>query len=133
VAAIEKLMQKKGAFDHILLETTGLADPGGFSNNFYGVLYLITSYLLGPIASMFWLNEEYAAGLAREIVLDGVVCVVDAVFGKKVQHEFYGLDFFTKLHPSKWRKTIPSTALVKASGNRLYLQCGLLLTASPDR
>lgn len=28
VAAIEKLMEKKGAFDHILLETTGLADPG---------------------------------------------------------------------------------------------------------
>lgn len=28
IAAIEKLMQRKGAFDHILLETTGLADPG---------------------------------------------------------------------------------------------------------
>ena len=28
VAAIEKLMKKKGAFDYILLETTGLADPG---------------------------------------------------------------------------------------------------------
>ena len=28
VAAIEKLMKRKGAFDHILLETTGLADPG---------------------------------------------------------------------------------------------------------
>ena len=28
VAAIEKLMEKKGAFDYILLETTGLADPG---------------------------------------------------------------------------------------------------------
>ena len=28
LAAIEKLMQKKGAFDYILLETTGLADPG---------------------------------------------------------------------------------------------------------
>ena len=27
-AAIEKLMQRKGAFDYILLETTGLADPG---------------------------------------------------------------------------------------------------------
>jgi G3E family GTPase len=27
-AAIEKLMERKGAFDHILLETTGLADPG---------------------------------------------------------------------------------------------------------
>ncbi|KAJ8583735.1 CobW domain-containing protein [Rhizopogon salebrosus TDB-379] len=73
VAAIEKLMQKKGAFDHILLETTGLADPG-------------------PIASMFWLNEEYAAGLAREIVLDGVVCVVDAVFGKKQMEEDHSVD-----------------------------------------
>jgi len=29
-AAIEKLMKRKGAFDHILLETTGLADPGTF-------------------------------------------------------------------------------------------------------
>lgn len=28
IASIEKLMQRKGAFDHILLETTGLADPG---------------------------------------------------------------------------------------------------------
>ena len=28
VAAIEKLMKKKGAFDYIILETTGLADPG---------------------------------------------------------------------------------------------------------
>lgn len=32
VAAIEKLMQRKGAFDHILLETTGLADPGEQTN-----------------------------------------------------------------------------------------------------
>lgn len=28
IASIEKLMKRKGAFDHILLETTGLADPG---------------------------------------------------------------------------------------------------------
>jgi G3E family GTPase len=28
IAAIERLMQKQGAFDYILLETTGLADPG---------------------------------------------------------------------------------------------------------
>lgn len=28
IAAIEKLMARKGAFDYILLETTGLADPG---------------------------------------------------------------------------------------------------------
>ena len=48
VKAIESLMQKKGKFDYILLETTGLADPG-------------------PIASMFWLDE----GLGSEIYLDG--------------------------------------------------------------
>ena len=30
IASIEKLMQKRGAFDYILLETTGLADPGLF-------------------------------------------------------------------------------------------------------
>jgi G3E family GTPase len=30
IRAIEKLMSRKGAFDHILLETTGLADPGKF-------------------------------------------------------------------------------------------------------
>ena len=28
VKAIENLMMKKGKFDYILLETTGLADPG---------------------------------------------------------------------------------------------------------
>lgn len=28
IAAIEKLMERRGAFDHIILETTGLADPG---------------------------------------------------------------------------------------------------------
>ena len=33
---------------------------------------------------MFWKNEEYALGLGKDIVLDGVVCVVDAVFGNKV-------------------------------------------------
>lgn len=30
VKAIEKLMEKRGRFDYILLETTGLADPGRF-------------------------------------------------------------------------------------------------------
>ena len=29
--AIENLMEKRGRFDYILLETTGLADPGQFS------------------------------------------------------------------------------------------------------
>ena len=47
--AIENLMQKKGKFDYILLETTGLADPG-------------------PIAAMFWLDDD----LGSDIYLDGM-------------------------------------------------------------
>ncbi|KAJ6512111.1 CobW/HypB/UreG, nucleotide-binding domain-containing protein [Mycena vitilis] len=73
IAAIEKLMQRKGAFDHILLETTGLADPG-------------------PIAALFWHNEEFATGLGRDISLDGVICVVDAVFGPKQMEEDHASD-----------------------------------------
>lgn len=55
VAAIESLMEKKGKFDYILLETTGLADPGN-------------------LAPLFWVDE----GLASTIYLDGVVTLVDA-------------------------------------------------------
>lgn len=55
ITAIENLMLQKGKFDYILLETTGLADPG-------------------PIINMFWLDE----GLLSSIYLDGVVTVVDA-------------------------------------------------------
>ncbi|KAI0317515.1 cobW-domain-containing protein [Amylostereum chailletii] len=73
VAAIENLMKRKGAFDYILLETTGLADPG-------------------PIAGMFWENEEYGKGLGTDIVLDGVVCVVDAVYGLKQLEEDHAVD-----------------------------------------
>jgi len=35
VKAIENLMKKKGKFDYILLETTGLADPGNLFSLFY--------------------------------------------------------------------------------------------------
>jgi len=55
VAAIENLMKKKGKFDYILLETTGLADPA-------------------PVAAMFWLDDE----LGAQVYLDGVVTVVDS-------------------------------------------------------
>lgn len=55
VAAIEKLMEKQGKFDYILLETTGLADPGN-------------------IAPLFWVDD----GLGSSIYLDGIVTVVDA-------------------------------------------------------
>ncbi|KAF7797391.1 hypothetical protein EIP86_008586 [Pleurotus ostreatoroseus] len=73
IASIEKLMKRKGAFDYILLETTGLADPG-------------------PIASLFWQNEEFAQGLGNDIHLDGVVCVVDAVFGGQQMGEDHSED-----------------------------------------
>ncbi|XP_064152992.1 zinc-regulated GTPase metalloprotein activator 1 [Anguilla rostrata] len=56
--AIENLMEKKGKFDYILLETTGLADPGS-------------------VASMFWVDAE----LGSDIYLDGIVTVVDAKYG----------------------------------------------------
>jgi hypothetical protein len=35
---------------------------------------------------MLWRNEEYATGLGNDIKLDGVVCVVDAMFGMKVSY-----------------------------------------------
>ena len=53
-------MEKKGKFDYILLETTGLADPG-------------------PVASIFWLDDE----LGSDIYLDGIVTLVDAKNGLK--------------------------------------------------
>ena len=53
--AIESLMERRGAFDYILLETTGLADPGN-------------------IAPIFWVDE----GLGSTIYLDGIVTLVDA-------------------------------------------------------
>ncbi|KAF2002279.1 cobW-domain-containing protein [Amniculicola lignicola CBS 123094] len=55
VAAIENLMEQRGLFDYILLETTGLADPGN-------------------IAPLFWLDD----GLGSTIFLDGIVTLVDA-------------------------------------------------------
>ena len=55
VAAIEALIDQRGAFDYILLETTGLADPGN-------------------IAPLFWMDE----GLGSAVFLDGIVTLVDA-------------------------------------------------------
>ncbi|CAL8090574.1 unnamed protein product [Calicophoron daubneyi] len=57
VKAIENLMKKKGNFDYVLIETTGLADPG-------------------PIASIFWLDEN----LCSQLYLDGIVTVIDSKY-----------------------------------------------------
>lgn len=57
VAALEALVERQSdkKFDYILLETTGVADPGN-------------------IAPMFWMDE----GIGSSIYLDGIVTVVDA-------------------------------------------------------
>ena len=61
VAAIEKLMERKGAFDHIILETTGLADPGENRH-----------YCSSPIEPNFNLNRSYRVHvLAKRRILRG--------------------------------------------------------------
>ncbi|KAL9128558.1 MAG: hypothetical protein Q9217_002791 [Psora testacea] len=62
VNAIESLMARHATsigtnkpFDHIILETSGLADPGN-------------------LVPLFWVDE----GLGSSLYLDGVVCLVDA-------------------------------------------------------
>jgi len=49
------LMRRKDRFDHILIETTGLADPG-------------------PVIQTFFVDDE----MQRQLQLDGVVTLVDA-------------------------------------------------------
>ncbi|KAK8936620.1 hypothetical protein KSP39_PZI012107 [Platanthera zijinensis] len=55
VQALEQLVQRKDRIDHILLETTGLADPA-------------------PIASVLWLDDQ----LESTVRLDSIITVVDA-------------------------------------------------------
>ena len=50
VNAIERLMEIRGRFDYVLVETTGMADPG-------------------PVAESFWLDAE----LESPLRLDGIV------------------------------------------------------------
>ncbi|CAH0490017.1 unnamed protein product [Peronospora farinosa] len=55
VNTLEKLLERRDRFDYILVETTGMADPG-------------------KVASIFWVDNE----LDGRIILDGIVTVVDA-------------------------------------------------------
>lgn len=56
VEILQKLLARPEPFDHILVETSGLADPT-------------------PVAATFFMDNE----VARKVVLDGVVTLVDAV------------------------------------------------------
>ncbi|KAM0961572.1 hypothetical protein FF1_020952 [Malus domestica] len=55
VQALEQLVQRKERLDHILLETTGLANPA-------------------PLASVLWLDDN----LESSVKLDSIITVVDA-------------------------------------------------------
>ncbi|MBW0460562.1 hypothetical protein O181_000277 [Austropuccinia psidii MF-1] len=56
VLAIESLMQRRGTFDYVIIETTGIADPS-------------------QIAILFWLDSA----LESVLYLDGIVTVVDCL------------------------------------------------------
>ena len=56
VRILKKLFERTDQFDHILVETSGLADPT-------------------PVATAFFVDDE----VARQVKLDGVVTLVDAV------------------------------------------------------
>ncbi|GAB4840105.1 hypothetical protein Ancab_020865 [Ancistrocladus abbreviatus] len=64
VQALEQLVQMKERLDHILLETTGLANPA-------------------PLASVLWLDDQ----LESAVKLDSIITVVDA---KNLRHQLKG-------------------------------------------
>ncbi|GAB2297149.1 hypothetical protein Dimus_031261 [Dionaea muscipula] len=67
VQALEQLVQRKERLDHILLETTGLANPA-------------------PLASVLWLDDQ----LESSVKLDAIITVVDAknlLFQLKGHHD----------------------------------------------
>ncbi|KAA3672365.1 uncharacterized protein DEA37_0008421, partial [Paragonimus westermani] len=72
VKAIESLMKKRGDFDYVLIETTGLADPGLciFFN------YFLSSMFTGPIAAIFWMDDS----LCSQLYLDGIVTLLDSKY-----------------------------------------------------
>ncbi|KUF92795.1 hypothetical protein AM588_10007630 [Phytophthora nicotianae] len=55
VNTLEKLLERRDRFDYIVVETTGMADPG-------------------KVASVFWVDDE----LEGRIFLDGIVTLVDS-------------------------------------------------------
>ncbi|MBK5958724.1 GTP-binding protein [Rhodoplanes elegans] len=55
IEVLQKLMARREKFDHILVETTGIADPT-------------------PVAAAFFVDAE----VARQVSLDGIVTLVDA-------------------------------------------------------
>ena len=94
ILALESLMKRQGTFDCVLLETTGMADPGttpekllplpchggGMSAAAEANLPRLRRSALppvvpsAPIAKIFWQDEALQGG----VYLDGIVTVIDA-------------------------------------------------------
>jgi G3E family GTPase len=55
IKTLEQLVLHKDKFDYILIETTGMANPG-------------------PLITSFWTDQQ----LGSYLKLDGVICVVDS-------------------------------------------------------
>ncbi|MEO5324476.1 GTP-binding protein [Mesorhizobium sp. CC13] len=55
IEVLQKLLARKDKFDHILVETSGLADPT-------------------PVATAFFIDDE----IGKQVTLDGIVTLVDA-------------------------------------------------------
>ncbi|ODQ67308.1 cobW-domain-containing protein [Nadsonia fulvescens var. elongata DSM 6958] len=89
VQAIEDLMKRQGRYDYILLETTGIADPG-------------------PIANMFWMDSA----LNSSVYLDSVVCVLDA---KNINKSLQDVTVDDHDHGEEDKKLETSTACVQIS------------------
>jgi len=56
VETLENLLSKRTDLDYVIIEASGMADPG-------------------PVASIFWLDEA----LDSRIQLDGIICCIDAL------------------------------------------------------
>lgn len=75
VQALEQLVQRKERLDHILLETTGLANPA-------------------PLASVLWLDDQ----LESAVKLDSIITVVDAKNLRKQIDEYHRSSSFQEAY-----------------------------------
>jgi G3E family GTPase len=83
IAAIEEMVASQaGGVDWVLVELTGVADPGkyGFLQTSHAVYHAYEAST-APIAKSFWTNEEMG-----DLILDGVICVVDSRNLEKVSY-----------------------------------------------
>jgi len=85
-------MERRGAFDYILLETSGLADPGN-------------------IAPLFWVDD----GLGSSIYLDGIVTLVDAKNILRSLNETPLEETHTGVIHERQRSPLPTTAHLQIS------------------